>query len=128
MELDPKKLQREMNTQDNLITAHPLFCVFEKEYIYGMDSDYSDQYKWLDCEGDELVDVDPDEEEAGGKHKVYYRKIDRFVAAHFTMKAAKLYIEENRHNLTEPFTYVKSLYRCHEMIAIQEYFKTKELI
>lgn len=113
-----EELSKEMNSQDNLATLCPLYCVFEKEYIWGMDSNYSDQYKWIDACGEKCDSSDE------GAHKIYYVLIDRFVNAHFTMKAAKQYIKENRHNLTKPCPYVMSLYRCHEMIKIQEHLKS----
>lgn len=40
------------------------------------------------------------------------------VCAHLTREAAQLYIDQNRHNLREPRIYVKSMYRCHEMIGL----------
>ena len=120
-----KELQHEMNTQDNLATSHPLYCVFEKERVYGMDSDYSDKYILLDSDGEEFDENDPEAEGESFK-KVHYIEHSRFRNAHFTRKAAELYINQNAYNLTEPFVYIMSLYRCHEMIAIQEYFKTTE--
>lgn len=122
-EKELKELGHEMNTQDNLATSFPLYCVYEKDYIYGMDSDYSDEYKWMDSSGDEYNenDIDPKWENI---FKVYYIKRDRFLNAHFTGKAARLYIKQNRHNLTEPFVFVTSLYRCHEMIKIQDFLKS----
>ena len=127
--LDIEKLRHEMNSQDNLATAHPLFCVYEKRRFYGVDWRYTDDYEWLDEEGqpanleDYGVDEHTVEDESHGLEKTYYVTHDIFVNGHFTMKAAKRYIQENAHNLTRPFTYVKSLCRCHEMIEIQEHFK-----
>lgn len=37
-----------------------------------------------------------------------------FVTAHLTEKAAHLYIQQNKHNMTEPRVYVSSQHRCHE--------------
>ena len=133
---DLEKIKHEMNTQDNLATGHPLFCVYEKRRFYGVDDRYADDYEWLDEEGQvaNLEDYGIDEHAAEYENhgfileKTYYVTHDVFVNAHFTMKAAKRYIEENEHNLTGPFTYVKSLYRCHEMIAIQEYLKKTEFL
>jgi len=137
-----KTLSHEMNTQDNLATSHPLYCVFDKDYIWGMDPNFSDQYKWLDVEGVEVdleqyeLSEDLVEDEEGFAawqkdvgidlhiNKVYYAVRDRFLNAHFTMKAAHLYIDQNRHNLNKPFVYVVSLYRCHEMIKIQDHLKS----
>jgi len=118
-----KELQDELKTQDNLATSHPLFCVFEKEIIYGIDSDYSDKFIYVDENGEEAEQDEP----ADDLRMVHYIKRDRFINAHLTDKAARLYIEQNKHNMEQPFVYVISLNRCHEMIAIQEYFKTLRL-
>ncbi len=100
-----KSIAHELNTQDNRATQDPLFCVFEKERIYGLHPDYADGYEW--------DDNDPDE-------KVYYVERDRFVTAHFTEKAAQEYIDIDGHNLERPFIYVTSMRRCYEMIAIRQ--------
>lgn len=121
--MTPEKLQhiaREIKTQDNRITADPLFCVFEKDRIYGLDPDYSD--KWERCNSDYQCSCDPDspcENKSDECRKVNYVERDRFVNAHFTEKAALHHIKINGHNLTRPFTYVTSLFRCQEMIDIR---------
>ena len=139
---EAKILKNEMNTQDVLATSHPLYCVFEKDIVWGMDPDFSDQYKWLDVEGFEVdleqyeLSEELVEDEEGFAawqkdvgidlhiNKVHYVVRDRFLSAHFTMKAAHLYINQNHYNLKNPFVYVMSLYRCHEMIKIQEFLKS----
>ncbi len=100
---DLSDIAHELKTQDNRLTENPLFCVFEKERVYGIDPSFSDYY-------------DLDER---GK-KVYYVERDMFVSAHFTAKAAEKYIKENKHNLEQPFLYVSSMHRCPEMIAIRK--------
>jgi hypothetical protein len=99
-----EQLAHELKTQNNRATQDPLFCVFEKERIYGLDPSYTEGDGW------EMVD---------GK-KVYYVERKRFVNAHFTDAAARKFIEENRHRLVKPFIYVTSMYRCPEMIAIRK--------
>jgi hypothetical protein len=121
-----RELSLEMTTQDNRATAHPLYCVYVKEKYHGVDGDYTDEYDWLDEEGQivDLAQYGLTEEQAEEQElpvKTYFVKMTRFINAHFTMKAAKLYIKENKHNLTNPFVYVSSLNRCHEMIKIQKY-------
>ena len=103
---DLENIAHEIKTQDNRITADPLFCVFEKERIYGLAPDYSDTWEW--CNSGQRCE------------KVYYVERDRFVNAHFTEKAANEHIIINGHNLKEPFIYVTSLYRCGEMIEIRK--------
>ncbi|MCP3966673.1 MAG: hypothetical protein GY718_10035 [Lentisphaerae bacterium] len=104
MEPTFKSIAHEINTQDNRATQDPLFCVFEKERIYGLDPDYSDGYEY-DSETDD---------------KIYYVERDRFATAHFTEKAAQEYIDIDGHNLERPFIYVTSMRRCYEMIAIRQ--------
>ncbi|MBI9113033.1 hypothetical protein [Maridesulfovibrio ferrireducens] len=137
---DLQKLAKELRTQDNLCTADPIFLVMEKERVYGLKSGYSDDYVWLDNEGDKyeslkdindfLIDVyegtertvkTAEQAEEAGFTKVYYQEIDRFKCPHFTRKAAELYITQNAHNLRKPFIYVGSMYRCSEMIAIRSF-------
>jgi len=114
-----KSIAYEINTQDNRITADPLFCVFEKERIYGMDLNHSDYYVWLDDNNEEitieelLTEYGLTEEQAEYSNefdlqKVYYIDRKRFINAHFTEKAANEYICSNKHNLNHPFIYVTS--------------------
>jgi len=122
--LDFKKIAHELNTQDNRITADPLFCVFEKERIYGLSSEHTDKWEWYrasdscSCEENDMCECKDEE-----CKKVYYVERDRFVNAHFTEKAANEHIRINGHNLKEPFTYVTSLWRCPEMIAVRNFLK-----
>lgn len=99
---DLERIAHELNTQDNRITADPLFCVFQKERIYGITRGYSDTFE-QDDDGE----------------KFYYFERDCFVNAHFTEKAAKEHIRINGHNLKSPFIFVTSLWRCEEMKNIR---------
>ena len=47
-----EQIAHEINTQDNRITADPLFCVFEKEQIWGVDLDYTDTWEWCNSGGE----------------------------------------------------------------------------
>jgi len=125
-----KEIANELQTQDNRATADPLFCVFEKEQICGMDPDYTDTYEWvLDYDSETIGDADDlmrecelTEEQAENDdrfRKGYYIERDRFVNAHFTEKAALEHIRINGHNLRKPFVYVTSLFRCNEMVGIR---------
>jgi len=142
---DLRALATELQTQDNLATANPLYCVQQKRRICGMDLDYTHGYEWVseedsDChyteseifdairlevndiregEGDaeHLSDSEIDPEDFGYR-KVGHLDIWDFVCAHLTMKAAESYIEANAHNLKEPRVYVDSQYRCHEFNAV----------
>lgn len=125
-------IQHELNTQDNRITADPIFCVFEKIRIYGMDDGYASDFLWSDPENRETYfeedEISEEEAEAKGYERVYYVEIDQFVNAHFTENAANRHIKINGHNLQRPFTYVTSLWRCQEMIDIRNALKNGELV
>jgi len=133
-------LRNELLTQDNRITAYPLFCVQQKRVIPGFSPDCTDLYiyEWIDdpeyCwstkekameqllkDGYEEEDFEDKIEEIG-----CYEYWD-FVTAHLTEKAAQLYIDQNKHNLTEPRIYVTSQYRCHEFNKVVEYLAGKEI-
>jgi hypothetical protein len=123
------QLGKEMREQDNLATGHPLYCVFEKERIHGVEDQGDTEYEWKDEDWNTVTPADYEmtEEEAEASTwpmKYFYIDRDRFVNAHFTTVDAKRYIEENNHNLNKGFVYVTSLYRCHRMIAIQEFLKS----
>lgn len=109
---DLKNIAHEINTQDNRITADPLFCVFQKRRIYGIDEDCHDFYIFTDEDGSEIPCID----------------VDEFVNAHFTEKAANEHIRINGHNLKKPFIFVTSLFRCEEMIKIRKALKNKEFL
>ena len=135
---DFDRIKSELLTQDNRITADPLFVVFEKErifvrddgsddvcYVDHYDSDYpvydtiADVYESYEreippgcCESSMLKEF-PDIE------AVNYIEKPRFVTACFTEKGALDYIKANGHNLREPYIFVVSLYRNAEMIAIR---------
>ena len=60
------------------------------------------------------------------EYEALYIYVD--VCAHLTEEAANLYIEQNRHNLREPRIYVKSAYRCHELIGLIEAIATGKVV
>lgn len=129
-------LSAELRTQDNAITADPLFVVFQEERIYGVSQDYqTDGYEWVG-EDDSSVTADDDEAKVlekllddgrelsiGGVtfQRVWYKIMPRFVTACLTRKGAEDYIARNGHNLTNPYIYVESLHRNAEMIALREH-------
>ena len=126
-------LAHQLRTQDNRMTAEPLFLVMRKRRIYGLDLGFCDQSTWLHVDGYEeadLSDLGITEEQAREDEmleEVGYMDIDEFVTAHFTMRAAEQYIRNNGHRHskapgTELFVYVDSMYRCPEMIKIRKHF------
>ena len=130
------ELRTELQTQDNAITADPLFVVFQKERIYGVSQDYqTNGYMWVG-EDDSSVTADDDEAKVLDKlldddrelsiggvtyQRVWYRIVPRFVTACLTRKGAENYISRNGHNLTKPYIYVEGLYRNEEMIALRNH-------
>lgn len=125
--MDIKPIAYELNTQDNRMTADPLFCVFEKERIYGLTEDYSDTFEWYRASDNSMEYADSLSKvaaEARCYEKLYYIEQDKFVNAHFTEKAAKEHIRINGHNLNNPFIYTTSLFRCEEMISVREFLKS----
>ena len=129
-------LSTELRTQDNAITADPLFVVFQEERIYGVSQDYqTNGYMWVG-EDDSSVTADDDEAKVLDKlldddrelsiggvtyQRVWYRIVPRFVTACLTRKGAENYISRNGHNLTKPYIYVESLHRNEEMIALRNH-------
>ena len=113
------KLRTELQTQDNAITADPLFCVFQKQRIYGLDSDHAEHFTWLSPDdGDGRRETD---EDSPGAERVGYVDVDLFVTACLTRRAAKDFIERNSHRLSKSFVYVESLHRNEEMIALRNH-------
>jgi len=129
-------LKTELQTQDNAITADPLFAVFQEERIYGVSQDYqTNGYTWVG-EDDSSVTADDDEAKVLDKlldddrelsiggvtyQRVWYRIVPRFVTACLTRNGAEAFIARNGHNLTKPYIYVESLHRNEEMIALRNH-------
>lgn len=113
-------------TQDNRITANPIFLVQQKRRIYGLEE--SDHYIWVDECGEEVHDSDEiaqlDFKDEGGDldegyRKSYYRDEYVFVQPFFTEHGARSYIKINGHNLREPRIYVESGYRNEEWQTVR---------
>lgn len=125
----------ELRTQDNAITADPIFTVQQKERIYRVDSD---DFTWL--ETDDYNEIEPAEAEV--LERVYRRTgtepdgcervgyVDRwvFVQPFFTRKGAEHYIKINGHNLKSPRIYVESAFRNTEWQRVRAALKEKGAI
>lgn len=110
---------RELLAQDNRATSHPIFMVQVVKRICGMDRDYAESFEWVDSEGNHS------EQNKRGSKKVYYRDIWTNVQPFFTERAARDYMNRNRHNLRqdgEPRIYVESGHRNEEWIALRAAF------
>jgi hypothetical protein len=101
----PSDIGARMAVQDNLATADPIFYVQQRERIYGVSSDYTDTFVWLDDEG---------ECDEGKGMRVGYVETWSNVQPFFTRGAAQNYIERYGYNLRSPRIYVGSAYRNEE--------------
>ena len=133
-----KKSASSIRTQDNLGTANPAYCVKERTRHFGIDDNYQyDDYEWFCSEQQEGIDCNDDMYDAfntiaayTGENEVnmngdtyqkcYYLDGESTVTICFTREQAQRYIDENRHNLKNPFIYVESFNRNPEMIAMRE--------
>lgn len=128
-----QQLGRLIHAQNNRATSDPLFIVQQRKRIWGMDSEYSDDYEWVDEDDHEVVadaiiraGLDAMEnlgKEISGWVKIYYLDQWEFVTVCFTEKGCEDYIAANGHNLNEPRIYATSAYRNREMIALREMLK-----
>lgn len=121
-----------IRTQDNRMTADPLFVVFEKKRIHGMDPSYADATVWVHCDGDEASEEEAKTLEAKYQEtatepedwtRTGYVDVDVFCTACFTLKGCEDYLLVNRHNLKDPHIYVETLYRNEEMIGVRNWLK-----
>ena len=110
---DLKDISERLRTQDNRITREPMFCVQEKRREYGYDTQWVDDHVWLDDEASEVPADTP------GANKTGYRDNWHTVMVAFTEGACQDYLRQNGHNHGETRIYVKSFYRCSEMIRIR---------
>jgi hypothetical protein len=119
-----------LKTQDAQCTADPIYIVYQKRRIYGIDPNYGGEVVWID---EEAREADPEEAarlEAGYESKgddtedtwtsTSYVDVDEFVTCCFTADAANAYIAANKHRLKHPHVYIDTLYRNTEMKAVRE--------
>jgi len=128
------ELREELRTQDNACTAHPLYCVYDRMRIYGLDSSHAESWVWVD---DEYAEADADTLNtitygameyddaitiAGATwRRIGVRDERRFITCCLTRKAAEEFIAANSHRLHKPFVYVESLDRNEEMLALRNH-------
>jgi hypothetical protein len=96
-----------LETQDNRITANPIFCVMQKRRIYGLKRSYCD-------------DVEICTDDDGKKRKFRYVEIDEFVTACLTEQGCNDYLDRNGHNLKQPFIFVFGGWRNKEWEFLRE--------
>lgn len=122
-----------IRTQDNRITANPIYVVQRKRRTYGFDTDYDDGERTVWLHSDESVEATAEERkpldeawERGddipeGWIRTSYVDTWEFVMPFFTEAAADRYVRENAHRLGEARVFVDSAYRNPEWQAIREY-------
>lgn len=138
--LNLTELASNLNTQDNLATQYPFYCVYSKRSIYIEDGYGGIETKDVWVDDDDYCEVEDELSEAlsvisEGYSSVevtvddckrqYHRKtvgiIPQFETACFTRTGADAYLKANGHNLNQPYIYVHSLNRNEEMIGLREY-------
>jgi hypothetical protein len=131
-------ISENIKTQNNRITADPLFVVFQKRAIV-VDEDYDyDRISWGNSDGEADDEVqnqlnayyDDSESDFWGSDEIEFfdvdtgievfrrfalKEVDEFVTACFTEVGANDYLMANGHNLNQPLIFVTSLYRNEEM-------------
>jgi len=137
-----------LHTQDNRITANPIFMVQVKVRERG-DGDNGDPHYWVNYDWDQVDDsigalldaaeedysetfIDPEEPDSPRRveeyTKVHYLDVYHHHMPFFTEAGAQEYIRINGHNLREPRIYVESGYRNAEWEAVRAFLmaQTKE--
>lgn len=120
-----------LHTQDNRITAAPMFAVQEKKRAYGVDESYGGKIVWITDDGDEVEAEEDAALEAAyqkdydaaprGFRRVGYREYWEFVTACFTEQGCKDYLERNGHNLHETRIYAYGTYRNAEWQTVRDF-------
>ena len=151
-----QNISKNLKTQDNRITADPIFIVEQLKKDFGYDSDYATDWVWVDTNDSEYGEItDPKAIETLNKideiarnwgetpkaitnddqtlkydsarfQKVYYKERWEFVQPFFTEEGANNYIEVDGHNLGKTRTYVISGYRNFEMQDIRKLLMKEE--
>jgi len=126
------QLRNRIRTQDNRITADPLFVVFDKYKFLGLDPQFADddQIEWQSVDGEYVIEgeeraaLEKQYQETGkidtDHQRVAFCEFDRFITACFTEAAADAFIAANKHNLKKPHVFVVSLERNPEMKMIRD--------
>ena len=121
-------LAKELRTQDNRATSYPMFVVRDRRWNRG-DTRDAEKLIWT-CNGSEVEDAALIAElDARSANRVfndpisidgedYFREgissTTEYVTTCITQAGADFYIEENRHNLHDPYVYVASGHRNRE--------------
>lgn len=130
-EIDWAKTASEVEAQDNLATANPIFVVQHKIRDLGYcDADWADGHEWRNHPNDfclpeseeeerELEEMYEAGEDTGDWEKFFYRERWEFVQPFLTRVEAERYIESNRHNLNETRIFAHSGHRNREWASLR---------
>jgi hypothetical protein len=120
-----------LHTQNNRITAAPMFAVQQKKRVYGIDNDYDPKIVWVGDEGQEASAEDAARFEAAydencetemeGYRRLGYHEYWEFVTACFTEQGCKDYLARNGHNLGETQIYAYGTYRNVEWGIVRDF-------
>ena len=132
--MNAQDLRHELKTQDNMITANPIFIVQQRREIAGIDADYADKFAWVK-DGERIDDETETKLEKRycktgiiprSYSRVGYTEIWEFVTACLTRKGCEDYIKANGHNLDSPRIYVEGGFRNAEWAFVRKYFMDLE--
>jgi len=133
-------ISKEMHTQDNRITADPIFCVYEKD-LRILPVGYGRTSGWFDNEGSLLTEADikdviseykDDHSDSVLKDEdilleLEYQQFDYDIIdtpvsgqVYLTEKSAQKHIDRNHYHYKQPFVYVDSAWRNNEWQMIRE--------
>ena len=125
------EISSNLKTQDNRITAEPIFLLQIKKRDIGYDWAYSDNWCWVDSGNEDIIYSDDKDfkSEPEGEEYDQFGYIDRWetVTMCFTEAGCHRYMEINGHNVKsaafrgEWRIYVDTLYRNEEMIEIRKF-------
>lgn len=132
--MEMQKIGERMQSQDNRITADPIFIVQQRRRIHGLDIAYADKTLWL-YEGREVAKNRADLDAFLGENGLHekdsvtdglleetgYQDIWEFVQPFFSQKGADDYIRMNHHNLADPQVYVESAHRNTEWQTVRKF-------
>jgi hypothetical protein len=111
-------------------TANPIFLVQKRERVYGFDSQYIDDYIWINVDNDHaeadtrtakrLDALDDDGRDTSPWEKVYYVDRWEYVSTHLTKEAAEAFIVHKKHDYAQLRVYVDCQVYCWEFNTIVE--------
>lgn len=120
-----------LHTQDNRITANPIFAVEVKKRIYGIDPEWGGPVVWLH-DGEEVTDPDEikrlengwenGDDDPDNYTRTSYHEHWEFVTACLTEEGCKAFLRRDGHNHRgEKRIYAHGGYRNHEWEAVRNF-------